>query len=61
MHMLNMSKKEAAQRLAIIAAEIRLALDETDPDCPSWADDLIAVADALDPSGFVDEKVSDDD
>ncbi len=52
------SKKEAARRLAIIAAEIRLALDAEDADCPSWADDLLTVADALDPSGFVDESVS---
>lgn len=50
------TKKEAAERLAIIAAEIRLALDEGDEDCPSWADDLLTVADALHPSGFVDES-----
>jgi len=52
------SKKEAAERLAIIATEIRLAVGENDEDAPTWADDLIAVADALDPSGFVDESVS---
>lgn len=52
---MTITKKEAALRLAIIAAEIRLALDEGDEDCPSWADDLIAVADALNPDGFVDE------
>lgn len=53
---MNLSKKEAARRLAVIVAEIRLALNGTDPDCPSWADDLVALADALDPDGFVDDK-----
>jgi hypothetical protein len=53
---MTITKKEAAERLAIIAAEIRLALDEGDEDCPSWADDLLTVADALHPSGFVDES-----
>lgn len=52
---MTITKKEAAQRLAIIAAEIRLALDEDDEDCPSWPDDLLTVADALNPDGFVDE------
>ena len=40
-----MTKKEAADQLVVIAAEIRLALDEGDEDCPTWADQL-------DPSGF---------
>lgn len=53
---MTLSKKEAAERLAVIAAEIRLALDEDDDDCPSWADDLVTVADALNPDGFVDES-----
>jgi len=47
-----LTKKEAADQLAVIAAEIRLALDENDEDCPTWADQLVAIADALDPSGF---------
>ena len=46
-----MTKKEAGLLLAIIAAEIRLTLDETDEDCPSWADDLDVIARALHPSG----------
>lgn len=56
-----MTKKEAARQLAIIASEVRAALDGTDDDCPTWADDLIAVADALDPSGFVDEGAARED
>jgi hypothetical protein len=45
----SMTKKEAAIRLAIIAGEIRLTLDESDDDCPTWADDLDAIAVALRP------------
>lgn len=51
-----MTRKEAADQLAIIVAEIRLALDANDPDCPTWADQLLVIADALDPSGFADES-----
>jgi hypothetical protein len=46
----------AARQLATIAAEIRLALDESSSDCPTWADQIVAVADSLDPSGFVDAQ-----
>jgi hypothetical protein len=46
-----MTKKEAALRLWIIAGEIRLTLDEQDEDCPSWPDDLDAIAKALHPTG----------
>jgi hypothetical protein len=52
------TKSEAARQLAIIVAEMRLALDADDPDCPAWPDQLLAIADSLDPSGFVDESVS---
>lgn len=45
------TKKEAGLLLAIIAAEIRLTLDETDADCPWWADDIDVIAAALHPSG----------
>jgi hypothetical protein len=48
-----MTKKEAGIRLAIIAAEIRLTLDERDQDCPSWADDLDRIAGWLHPGGSV--------
>lgn len=44
-----MTKREAAARLAIIAAEISLALDGSDEDCPTWADDLDEIACALNP------------
>lgn len=57
---MSISKKEAAERLTIVAAEMRLALDGTDEECPSWADDLVSIADALDPSGFVDERKATD-
>jgi len=53
---MTISKKEAARQLAIIAAEIRLAVDENDEDSPTWADQIVAVADSLDPSGFVDAQ-----
>jgi hypothetical protein len=41
------TKYETALRIGIIAAEIRLELDENDEDCPSWADDLDAICAAL--------------
>ena len=56
--MVGVTKKEAAEQLAIVVAEIRLALDAGDEDCPSWADDILAIADALDPSGFVEENAA---
>jgi hypothetical protein len=43
----DMTKKEASLRLQVIAAEIRLQLDEDDEDCPSWPDDLVTIALAL--------------
>lgn len=46
-----MTKKEAGIRLAIIAAEIRLTLDEQDADAPSWPDDLDRIAGWLHPGG----------
>jgi hypothetical protein len=53
-----MTRKEAADQLAILVAEMRLALDESDPDCPTWPDQLLVIADALDPSGFADESAA---
>ena len=50
---MTITKKEAADRIVVIAAEIRLVLDESDEDCPSWADDLVSIADEL-VDGFSD-------
>ncbi len=46
-----MTKREAGLRLAIIAAEIRLTLDEEDADCPTWADDIDVISAVLNPGG----------
>ena len=46
-----MTKKEAGIRLAIIAGEIRLTLDESDNDVPSWPEDLDRIAAWLHPGG----------
>lgn len=46
-----MTKREAGVRLAIIAGEILLTLDESDDDVPSWAEDLSRIAEALNPGG----------
>jgi len=43
------TKKKAARRILIVAAEIRAALDESDEDCPDWTDQLVLIADQLSP------------
>ncbi len=43
------TKKDAALRIAVVAAEIRLTIDESDEDAPSWADHLDLIAEALHP------------
>lgn len=40
---------DAALRIAVVAAEIRLVVDERDEDAPSWADHLDLIAEALHP------------
>lgn len=46
-----MTKAEAARQLAVIAAEISLAIDPNEADAPTWAAQLDLIADALDNNG----------